>query len=79
MSKACVKLVRRQWVHGGVVIHHSPTSLWNGITARTPSTSSSPATTPRRTQIVHSQVDAIYRLENELYAVSTPPITTTTT
>jgi hypothetical protein len=79
MSKTCVKLVRRQWADGGVVIHLSPTSLWNEVWAGAVSTGSSPASSPRRTQIVHSHVDDIYRFSAELSAVSTQPITTTTT
>lgn len=79
MSKTCAKLVRRQWAHSGVVIPHSPTSLWNDSHPSCQSTCSSTAISSYRTQIVHSHVDDYYRLDTELSAVSTQPITTTTT
>lgn len=79
MSKNCAQHVRGQWARSGVVIHHSPTSLWNTVRAAVLSTGPSPTSSHVRTQIVHMLADKNNRSNSELSAVSTQPITTTTT
>lgn len=79
MSKSCVKLVCGPWAQRGSIIHSHTHTLWTSRAAKKYSTESSPAFPGLHTQIIHKLVTIIASVKSEFSAVSTMPITTTTT
>jgi hypothetical protein len=77
--KTCAKAASKQWFDGGMFVHNSHTIVVKPVQAKDISPKFLVAFARSRTQIVHSPTTQNNRSNKNFSAVSTPPITTTTT